>query len=100
MIMPSKVGGAIHYSNRRRLFYHADHAGIPPRVLANAAGLLLGQVAARFARADSLGDRDECRSEPPGLFRRLLEEMKGEPLRRLPADPRELGEFSDQLLDR
>ena len=37
--------------------------------------------------------------EPLRLFRRLLEQMKGEPLGRLPADPREPGEFGDQLLD-
>ena len=34
------------------------------------------------------------------LFRRLLEQMKSEPLSGLPAYPRELGEFGDQLLDR
>jgi hypothetical protein len=99
MIMAPKIGGAIDYANGGRLFHDAEQSWIAPGVPANGAGLLLSQIAAVFARANSLGHGSQGRSKPAGLFRGLLEQMKGEPLRRLPADPRELGEFGDQLLD-
>ena len=51
------------------------------------------------ARPHPLAHRDQRGREPPRLFGRLLEQMKGETLGRLAADPRKPGELGDQLLD-
>ena len=99
VIPPPEIGRTVHYRDGRGLLHHADHTRIAARVLANAAGLIFGQITARFAGTDPLGNRGEHRGEPPYLFGGLLEQMKGEPLRSLSADAREPCELCDQLLD-
>jgi hypothetical protein len=98
MILPPEVGRAIDHCHGRRLFHDAQKGWIPPRVAADGTRLLLGEVATLIARVDSLADGGEDRSQPLGLFGSLLEEMKSESLRRLPAYPREPGKFRDKLL--
>src|SRR5687767_1635143 len=98
MVVTPKIGGAIDHTYGRRLFDNAHQPRISPGVPANGAGLFLGEVTTLRARMDPLDYRGENGCEPASLFRGLLEKMKGEPLRRLPADPREFGEFGDQLL--
>jgi hypothetical protein len=100
VVAPPKIGGAIDHSDGRGLLYDADEPRIPPGISTDVTGLILCQIAAFFARPDPLGDRGQHRGQPPGLFGRLLQQMEGEPLRSLPADPRKPGELRDQLLDR
>jgi hypothetical protein len=55
MVMTPKIGGTIDYPNRGRLFDHTYQPRIPAGIPADAAGLLLREVAALRARADPLG---------------------------------------------
>ena len=99
VITSAKIGGSIHDGNRGGLLHDADDARIPARVLADAAGLIFGQITTFFAGAHPLGYRGKRGGKPTDLFGGLLEQMKGEPLRSLSADAREPCELCNQLLD-
>jgi hypothetical protein len=99
VILPFKVSRAIDDSHRGRLFHDTHQGPIPTRVATDGARLLLGKVTALLTGTDPLADGRENRGKPLSLFGRLLEQMKCEPLGRLPAYPREPGKFGNQLLD-
>ncbi len=67
---------------------------------ADGAELILREIVAAGTRVHALADRDQRVGEPPRLFGRLLEQMVGEPQRRLPADAGQLRELGGQIFDR
>ena len=83
-----------------RLLHHADHGAVAPRVAADLAGLLLGEVAALGAEADALLDLLECGRERQGLVLRHPEEVEGEPLSRPRPDSGQPRQLRDEVLDR
>jgi hypothetical protein len=100
MITTPEISRPVHYGHCGRLLDDANDPAVPPWVTTDRARLVFGQIAAFLAGMDPLSHRRENGSEPSNLFRRLLQEVKGDPLRRLPADPWEPRELGDQLLDR
>ena len=99
VVAAAEIGGPVHHLHRGGLLHDAEQRRVAPRVLADGAGLLLREVAALVARPHALAHRDQRGREPPRLFGGLLEQMKGEALSRLAADPRKPGELRDQRVD-
>ena len=81
--------GLLHGQQVARLLDHADDAGIAPRVAADRTdGLLgLGEMKADLAVPDLVLGRADRLGQLQGLLVRALEEMMGQPLGRLGADP-------------
>src|SRR5207237_6208330 len=77
----------------------ADHGVIAPRVAADRADVLLGQVAALAAEADALLDLLDRRGERQRLLYRQAQQVKGEPLRRPRADPGQSRQLGDEVVD-
>src|SRR5579859_486677 len=82
-----------------RLFYHADHRQVPPRVQADPALVVLGDVAARAAELDLLDDLDQRRREAADILGVSRQQVERHPLGALRADPGQLAELVDQVLD-
>ena len=61
-----------------------------------SASVRLPQVSQGCTRSAAACERG---GQPADLVRGLLQQMKGEPLRRLPADPGQPGELGDQCVD-
>ena len=77
----------------------ADRRPVAPRVDADGAELLLGEVAALAAEADALLNLADRRRERESLVLRHLEEMEREPLRRAAADPGQARQLRDEVVD-
>src|SRR5579859_5274426 len=81
------------------LFYHADHRRVPPRVQADPALVVLGDVAARAAELDLLDDLDQRRREAADILGVSRQQVERDPQGALRADPGQLAELVDQVLD-
>jgi len=79
---------------------HDHHAGrIPRRVAADVAELPLGEVAALAAESQPLLDRQDGTGQPFRILTRLLEDVKGQALRSLPADSGQAGELPHEVFE-
>ena len=81
------------------LLDYADRGAVAPRVEADRAQLVLGEVAALAAEADALLHLLDRAGERERLLLLRLEEMEGEPLRRAAADARQARQLRDEVLD-
>jgi hypothetical protein len=76
------------------LFHDADRRRIAPRIAADRAQFVFGEIEAPLAHAHPVGERGENLRQSPALLRRLLQEMIRQSQRRFLADgrqPRQLG---------
>src|SRR2546425_536856 len=99
VVATPEAPGALDGPDISRLLHHAQHRGIPSRVGADRARILVGQVAAGAARRDPVPHPANGIGQAPGGFRRLLQQGKREALRRLATDPGELGELRHEIFD-
>src|SRR5512132_2358721 len=81
------------------LLDHADQAGVPPRVPADAAQVALGHVPADPAEVHPGLDLGDGPGQTLGVGWLDLEDMEGEPLGALGPDPGQPPELVDQVLD-
>ena len=100
-VVEAVVGvGALERDDVDGLLDDADRRVVAPRVEADRARLVLGQVPALAAEAHALLDLLERRSEGERLLARPLQHVEREPLRRPLPDSRQPGELRDEILDR
>src|SRR5581483_9901423 len=99
VVEPAELVRPLERHDVDRLLDDADEGVVAPLVEADAAELLLGQVAALAAEADALLDLLERRRERERLLLRPLEDVEGEALRRPRADPGQAGQLRDEVLD-
>ena len=78
----------------------ADQRVVAPRVDADRAELLLGEVAALAAEADALLHVLDRGGERERLVLRHAQQVEREPLRRALADAGQAGQLRDEILDR
>ena len=83
-----------------RLLDDADDRAVAPRVRADVAELLLGEVSALAAEANARLDLLDRAGELDGVLGACGEEMEGQPLRGPATDSRQLRELGDEVLDR
>jgi hypothetical protein len=88
MIPAPESGRPVQHSHRGRLLDDADDRGIAPRIQAVLAQVRFGRRAANRARPHPIGHGRQRGRQPSGLFGGLLQQMKGEPLRRFAPDSR------------
>jgi hypothetical protein len=81
-----------------RLLDHADHRVVAAGVPADRADLVLRQVAALVAEANSLLDLLDRGRERERLVLRPLQEMESEPVGGPRADARQARELADEIL--
>jgi len=86
--IPPAKPRSVEHGNRRGFLHDTDQSVIPPRVLAGVAGIGFGKVATGRAGTDSVGYTGQCRRERAGSLARLLQQVVGESLCRLPPDSR------------
>jgi hypothetical protein len=91
VIHPAEISGTVNHRDGGWLLHHTEQARIPPRIPADAARLLLSEIATGLAGPNPFCDRRKDGRKAADLFRRLLEQMEGEPLGRFPPDTREPG---------
>src|SRR5213594_2117023 len=91
---------ALDRGHVRGLLHHAQHAGFAAGIGADGAGILVGQRAAHAARPHPLADGADRVRQSRGGLRRLLQQVKREPLRRLPPDPGRSEEHTSELQSR
>ena len=82
-----------------RLLDDADDRAVAPRVGADRAELLLGQVAAVAAEAHALLHLRDRLAERERLLLRDREQVEREPLRGPGADPGQAGQLRDEVVD-
>jgi hypothetical protein len=91
--------GAFQVDDVGGLFHHAEEGGVPARVSADIAEVLVGQVEAALTEPDGLLGVYQGLSQRKGLFRGETEQVERQPLGRLRPDAGELREFVDEPLD-
>ena len=82
-----------------RLLDDAHDRAVAPRVRADGAELVLGQVAAVAAEVHALLHLGDRLTERERLLLRDREQVEGEALRRARADPGEPGQLGDEVVD-
>ena len=98
-VVEAVVGvGALERDDVDGLLDDADRRVVAPRVEADRARLLLGQVPALAAEADALLHLRERRGERERLLGRPLQDVEREPLRRPLPDSRQPGQLRDEVL--
>ena len=100
MVAAAVLAGALHRQEIVRFLDDAEEASVAPRVVAETAGVLVGDVEARPAVDDLVLHRDERLGELAHFVGGALQEEEGQALRRLGPDPGEPLECVDQPRDR
>src|SRR5204862_7585699 len=100
VILTAELPRALDRADVGRVLDHADECRVAPRVAADRAEILLGEVEAARAGPDLFRQRLERLRQPATLLWRLLEQMVGQSERRLPPDPREPGELAGAVAAR
>src|SRR5690606_4648897 len=100
VVAPPELAGALDGDDVLGLLDHADDGGDPARVAADLAALLLRDVAAHLSEPDAGLDLEQRVGEAPDVGRVLGEQVEGDPLGALGADPGQSPELVDQILDR
>jgi hypothetical protein len=100
VVVAAVAAGALDRAHVPRLLHHAHQRRVAARVAADGARILIAEIAAGRALDHAGAHLANRLGEPLGRVRRLLQQVKREPLRRLPADPGELGQLRDEILDR
>jgi hypothetical protein len=93
-VFPRSLNG----EQRDGLFHHQDSRAIPPRIGAETADFFFGNIVAPPAESEPFLHVDNGLRQATGLFRGHLEQKKSQPLRRLPADPRQPFKLIDQTI--
>src|SRR6266481_8307784 len=91
--------GALDGRHVRGFLHHAQHARVAPRVPADGARVLIGERAALAAGRHPRADRTDRLRQARGGLHRLLQQIKREPLCRLPSDPGELRQLRHEIFD-
>src|SRR5579859_5917186 len=99
VVATAELADLLHRRDVLGLFHHADHRQVPPRVQADPALLGLGHVAAGLAEPHLLGHLDQRVREPPDVGVVRGQQVKGDPLGTLGADPGQPPELVDEVLD-
>ena len=99
MVEAAELRGPLERDDVDGLLDDADQRVVAPLVGADAAELLLGQVAALAAEANTFLHLLERGGERERLLRRPLEDVEREPLSRPRADPGQPRQLRDEILD-
>src|SRR5690606_13182706 len=99
VVEPAELARALDGRDVLRILDDADQLRVAARVAADAAALLLGDVAAHFAELHSRAHLGEQLGEPDDIEGRRLQDMERDPLRGLRADAWQPAELVDELLD-
>ena len=94
-----ELGGPLEGQDVERLLDDAQPALVPAAVAADRAQLLVADVEAALAEHDLVADVDEGRGERPGLGVGRAEQVVGQPLGGLRADPGQARERFDEPRD-
>src|SRR5207237_5913020 len=81
VIYTAKLARPLDRTDVRRLLDHAQKRLIAPRVAADRAHGVLGEIEATIARTDAIAQRQQRFSETPALFLRLLQQVIRQPQR-------------------
>ena len=98
MVEPAVLVRALDRDQVGRLLDDSDDCVVAPRVAADLAGLLLGQVPALTAEADALLDLGDRGGQRAGLVLRDAQEVEREPLRCTLADAWQARELRDKVV--
>ena len=99
MVAPPVLARPLHRHQIVRLLHDAEQARVARGIVADPAGILVGHVEAAGAVDNPRLHVNERVSEVVHGGDRLLQEMEGQPLRGLGADPRQALERLDQPRD-
>jgi hypothetical protein len=94
-----ELTGALDRDDVARLLDHADRRGLPPLVLADAAGRLGGEVEADLAVTNGRLDLADGVGQPERLLLRGTEDVKSEPLSGALTDAGQASELRDEPVD-
>src|ERR1700744_4346845 len=87
VVAAAELADLLHRGDVLGLLHDADHREVAPRVQADPALLRLGHVAAGLAEPDLLGHLDQRVRQPPDAGVVGRQQVKGNPLGTLRADP-------------
>jgi hypothetical protein len=99
VVAAAELPGALHGQQVGDALHHADDPRVAPGVAADGAGVALGEGLAGGAAADVADHPDHRLGQGPGLLGAGLEDVEGEPLRRLLPDAGQAGQLADQPRD-
>jgi hypothetical protein len=99
MIEAPELTGTLDRADVRRFFDCADECRVTSLIAADRTQLFFGEVEARGARADALGECQEHAREALAVLCRLAQEVVGQSECRLPTDTWKTGKLSGQVLD-
>jgi hypothetical protein len=98
VVEPAELAGALDGQEVDRLLDDTDHGVVPAGVATDRADVLLRQVAALHAEADTLLDVFDRGGEGERLVLRPLQQVEREAVRRARADARKARQLGDELL--
>ena len=98
MVATAKLADLLNGRHILGLLDHADHRGIPPRVAADTALILLGHVPAYLAEPDLVGHLHQDGSEPPHVRGIGAEQVERDPLGTLRPHARQPPKLVDEVL--
>src|SRR6266496_378543 len=99
VVATPETPGALDGGDVRRLLHHTHQARVAPWVTTDGARVLVGERTAHAARGDPLAHAADHLRQARGGVHGLLQQVKREPLRRLPPDPGELGQLRHVIFD-
>ena len=99
VVAAAELAGALDRDDVLVLLDHAQHARVAPRVAADPALLVLGDVEADAAELHLRLDLDQHVGEPAYVGGVGLQQVERDPLRALGTDARQPAELVDQVLD-
>ena len=100
VVAAAEFAGALDGLDVLGLLDDAHLRAVPSGVGADAATLVVGDVAAHRAKLHAVADLGQHRGEPVDVRRFDGQQVKGDALRALRPDTRQLAELVDQILDR
>src|SRR5262249_55915726 len=99
MVRPPKFASPLDRADVGRLLHDANGRGVTPRIPADRAELLFGEIEAARAGTHTLPERQQRVRQPATLIRRLPKQVIRESKRRLPTDTGKPGELGREIVD-